>query len=702
MSAAEGKEPFMKKMDRAQQLAEALVAQMTLEEAASQLFYISPAIDRLGIPAYNWWNEGLHGVARAGTATMFPQAIGLAAMFDPEQLRKAAEVIALETRAKYNENARHGDRDIYKGLTLWSPNINIFRDPRWGRGQETYGEDPYLTSRLGCAFVKGLQGEGEYELAAGCAKHFAVHSGPENIRHSFDAVCSPKDMEETYLPAFEALVTEAKVEGVMGAYNRVNGEGACASLFLQKKLKEWGFEGYFTSDAWALRDFYTGHGLCEDIEHAAALGLSRGCDTNCGNTYPCLMSAYEKGLVTEEEIRTACVHLFRTRFRLGTFDKENGFEHLGLEDVCTKESRETALECARRSIVLLKNDGILPLDKKKLKSVAVIGPNADSIDALRGNYFGTAQEFVTFLSGIRKELGEDVRLFYSEGADLFKDRVEPLAEADDRIAEAVTMAEHADVTVLCLGLNATVEGEEGDTGNAFAGGDKLSLELPESQQRLMEKVLATGRPVIVVMAVGSSIHPHAEKAAAVLQAWYPGETGGTALADILFGKVSPSAKLPVTFYESVEALPSFTDYSMAERTYKNTRGNVLYPFGYGLTYSSCRAVSLGYEAGSVKVAVQNAGKADTEDVLEVYVKDMLSPDEVRNFRLCAFKRLALKAGESLTVELPLDKNAFTVVGEDGVRRAGSCRYTLWAGFSGPDAISEKLTGEKCVSLELTL
>ena len=692
----------MKKKDNALKLAEALVQQMSLEEAASQLFYISPAIDRLGIPAYNWWNEGLHGVARAGTATMFPQAIGLAAMFDPDGLRKAAEVIALEARAKYNENARHGDRDIYKGLTLWSPNINIFRDPRWGRGQETYGEDPFLTATLGSAFVHGLQGDGEYETAAGCAKHFAVHSGPENIRHGFDAVCSPRDLTETYLPAFETLVKDAKVEGVMGAYNRLNGEGACASLFLQEKLREWGFDGYFTSDAWALRDFYTAHGLCEDAEHAAALALSRGCDTNCGSTYPCLMTACEKGLVTEEQIRTACVHLFRTRFRLGMFDKENGYEQLGLEDVCTKESREVALGCARRSMVLLKNDGILPLDKSKLRSVAVIGPNADSIDALRGNYYGTAQEYVTFLAGLRKELGEDIRLFYSEGADLFRDRVENLAEADDRIAEAVTMAEHADVTVLCLGLDATVEGEEGDTGNAFASGDKITLDLPEGQKRLTEKVLATGKPVIVVLAAGSSVNPHAEKAAAVLQAWYPGETGGTALADILFGKVSPSGKLPVTFYESADLLPSFTDYSMAGRTYKNAEGNILYPFGYGLTYSSACAESVAYENGSVRVSVRNTGKNDTEDVLEVYVKDTASPDEVRNFRLCAFRRLFLKAGENADVVLPLDKNTFTVVGEDGVRRAGSGQYTLWAGFSAPDALSEQLTGQTCASLKVTL
>ena len=354
----------MKKMDKALEQAQTLVSQMTIEEAASQLYYISPAIERLGIPAYNWWNEALHGVARAGTATMFPQAIALASMFDDEQLGKMAETTGIEARAKYNIESKYGDRDIYKGVTMWSPNINIFRDPRWGRGHETYGEDPYLTSRMGTAFVKGLQGDGEYMTAAACAKHFAVHSGPENIRHSFDAKCSPKDMNETYLPAFQALVEDAKVEGVMGCYNRINGEPGCASDTLMGKLKEWGFDGYFTSDAWAIRDFYQGHFICEDKEHAAALALSKGCDTNCGDTYPCLMDAYNKGLITEDEIRTAAVHLFRTRFRLGLFDENNGFENLGLDDIATPEHRQISLECAEKGMVLLKNEGqVLPLQR---------------------------------------------------------------------------------------------------------------------------------------------------------------------------------------------------------------------------------------------------------------------------------------------------------------------------------------------------
>ena len=692
----------MKKMDKALEQARELVSKMTIEEAASQLYYISPAIERLGIPAYNWWNEALHGVARAGTATMFPQAIALAAMFDDEQLGEMAEATGTEARAKYNIQSKYGDRDIYKGVTMWSPNINIFRDPRWGRGHETYGEDPYLTSRLGCAFVKGLQGNGEYMRAAACAKHFAVHSGPENIRHSFDAQCSKKDMNETYLPAFQALVEDAKVEGVMGCYNRINGEPGCASDVLMGKLKDWGFDGYFTSDAWAIRDFYQGHHVAEDQEHAAALALSKGCDTNCGDTYPCLMDAYRDGLVTEEQIRTACVHLFRTRFRLGLFDGNSGFEALGLDDIASPEHRAISLKCAEKGMVLLKNDGILPLNKAKLKSVAVIGPNADSLDALRGNYYGTSAEPVTFLEGIRAELGTDVKIRYSEGCHLYKDRVEHLAMADDRLAEARCMVESSDVTILCLGLDATIEGEEGDEGNAFAGGDKLSLELPASQRTLLDMVRETGKPFIIVLAAGSSLNTHAGTASAILQTWYPGECGGTALAEILFGKVSPSGKLPVTFYESTEALPDFTDYSMAGRTYRYAEGNVLYPFGFGLTYSSVSLGDMSFADGTVCVTVTNTGKFDTDEVVQVYVRDLESPFEVTNYRLCGFQRVSLKAGESRTVRLELDKNAFTLVNDEGERVPGSGHYRLWAGVSQPDELSRSLTGTPCLELETKL
>lgn len=692
----------MKKKDNALFEAEKLVARMTLEEAASQLCYQSPPIERLGIPAYNWWNEALHGVARAGTATMFPQAIALAATFDDELLEAAAQAIGIEARAKYNTQSAHGDRDIYKGVTMWSPNINIFRDPRWGRGQETYGEDPYLTAKMGCAFVKGLQGDGEYHTAAACAKHFAVHSGPESTRHCFDAQCSPKDMEETYLPAFEALVSEAKVEGVMGAYNRVNGEGACASSFLMGKLKEWGFDGYFVSDAWAIRDFYKGHKLASDVCQAAALALKAGCDCNCGDTYPHLMEAYNKGLVTESEIRTACEHLFRTRFRLGLFDDNNGFANLGLADVASREHAALSLKCAERGMVLLKNNGILPLDKTKLSSVAVIGPNAASADALRGNYYGTSCRSVTFLDGITAELGDDVRVYYSEGCALNKNSVEHLAFPDDRLTEAKAMAELADVTILCLGLDATIEGEEGDEGNAFVGGDKATLALPPCQIKLLDAVLSAGKPVVVVMAAGSSVNLCDDRPDALLQAWYPGEAGGTALANILFGRVSPSGKLPVTFYETADKLPDFSDYSMSGRTYRYTRDNVLYPFGYGLTYSTMQVERVSFRDRSVSVAVRNAGERDSEDVLQIYIHDTESPDEVPCCRLCAFKRVFLKAGEGKEYSLTLDERTFTVVNDDGKRVAGSGVYKLWAGFCSPGMAGGKLPGDadKCIEISV--
>ena len=416
------------------------------------------------------------------------------------------------------------------------------------------------------------------------------------------------------------------------------------------------------------------------------------------------MDAYAKGLVSEEDIRKAAVHLFRTRFRLGLFDENNGFENLGLDDIATPEHRAVSLKCAEKGMVLLKNNGILPLDKSKLKSVAVIGPNADSIDALRGNYYGTSAHCVTFLDGIREELGEDVKIYYSEGCHLHRNRVEHLAQPNDRLAEAMCMIEKADVTILCLGLDANIEGEEGDEGNAFAGGDKLSLELPESQRILLNKALETGKPVILVLAAGSSLNPHAEKAAAILQAWYPGECGGTALANILFGKVSPSGKLPVTFYKTVDELPDFTNYDMAGRTYRYLTGNVLYPFGYGLTYSTVNLsgtkFTKDHDKCTVTAEISNTGKYDTDEVVQVYVKDLESPFEVTNYRLCGFQRVSLKAGETKSATMTLDKNTFTLVNDEGERIPGSGNYRLWVGTSQPDELSCELSGVPCLQIEI--
>lgn len=693
------KDPNLSFQERAEDLAD----KMTFEEQVPQLSYGAPAIDRLGVPAYNWWNEGLHGVARAGTATMFPQAIGLAAMFDDKLLGKVAKIIATEARAKYNASSKKGDRDIYKGLTLWSPNINIFRDPRWGRGHETYGEDPYLTTKLGVSFVKNLQGDGKFMMAAGCAKHFAAHSGPEALRHEFNTIASKKDLAETYLPAFEALVKEAKVEGVMGAYTRLNGDPTCASPFLMGKLKEWGFDGYFVSDCWAIRDFHESHHVTKTPTESAAMAINAGCDLNCGNTYVHMIAAEQEGLVSKETIRKAVVNLMRTRMRLGLFEEHTEFDDIPYDVVACDEHRKVSLECAEKSMVLLKNDGMLPLKKESLKSIAVIGPNSDSIDALRGNYYGTSIAPKTFLEGIRDEVsGTDIRVYYAEGASLSNDRIQPLAFAEDGIAEALILAEMSDAVVLCVGLDATLEGEQGDTGNAFDSGDKRDLLLPEGQRVLIEKVLALGKPTVVVLAAGSSINPLAGKADALIQAWYPGELGGTALANILFGKVSPSGKLPLTFYQSIEGIPDFADYSMKDRTYRYTRKNILYPFGYGLTYSKVVVTDCVYDDSTAKasVTVQNQGDVDTEDVVQLYIHNTTSANATPFPKLCGFKRVAIPAGGEIVVELTIEDSAFDVVNDEGeVVRDGNT-FDLFAGVSQPDELSRELTGSSCVRVSV--
>ncbi len=676
-----------------------LTDRLSLEEKASQLRYDSPAVEGLDIPAYNWWSEGLHGVARAGTATMFPQAIGLAAMFDEEAMFKIGDIISDEARAKYNEYSKHEDRDIYKGLTLWSPNINIFRDPRWGRGQETYGEDPFLTARLGVSFVKGMQGDKEVLKTAACAKHFAVHSGPEAIRHEFDAVAGPKDMEETYLPAFEALVKEAKVESVMGAYNRVNGEPSCANTFLMNKLKEWGFDGHFVSDCWAIRDFHTSHHVTKTAPESAAMALKAGCDLNCGNTYIHLLIAYNEGLISEEDIRKACIKLMRTKVRLGMFDGGTEYDDLDYSIVSCREHVEYALKCAERSMVMLKNNGILPLDRNKIKSIGVIGPNADSRAALEGNYNGTADRYITFLEGIQDEF--EGKVYTSVGSHLYKDRCMNLGMADDRIAEAEIVAEHSDVVVLCVGLDAGIEGEEGDTGNEFSSGDKNDLRLPEAQRKLVKAVMAVGKPVIIVTAAGSAINVEAD-CDALIHAWYPGQAGGKALANILFGKTSPSGKLPVTFYKDASLLPEFTDYSMVNRTYRYVRydeDNVLYPFGFGLTYSDIKCSDLKFSDGIASVTITNNGSCSAEDVVQFYIKSY-SEDAVPNHSLCGFRRVSLEKGESRTVEVRIPDSAFTTVNAEGVRSAQSGEFTLYAGTSQPDALSCRLNGRDCLKVTI--
>ena len=488
------------KRDEARRLAEELVSKMTVDEMASQLIYNAPAIERLGIKKYNWWNEALHGVARGGTATCFPQAIGMAATFDDELLQNVADAISTEARAKYNAISKHGDRDIYKGLTMWSPNINIFRDPRWGRGHETYGEDPYLTSRMGSAFVRGLQGDGEHLKVAACAKHFCVHSGPEATRHHFNAVANKKDMHETYLPAFEELV-ETGVEAVMGAYNRVNGEPACASNYTMNEILrgKWGFKGHYVSDCWAIKDFHEEHKVTKNNLESVKMALEAGCDLNCGCTYEFVMDAYNLGLLDEETIKRSAVRLFTTRFLLGIEQGQTTeYDNIPFTAVECKQHLDLALKAAYESVVLFKNDGILPLNKKTCGTVAVIGPNANSRASLIGNYHGTPSDYITVQEGLMEYLKDNQRVLYSEGSDIYRDRIEHLAEKDDRIAEAVVTAENSDTVVLVVGLDETIEGEQPDQGNEGQAGDKLDLLLPECQRNLIDAVLKVGKPTIIV------------------------------------------------------------------------------------------------------------------------------------------------------------------------------------------------------------
>ena len=687
--------------DRTQATAQAkeLVSRMTLEEKASQLRYDAPAIPRLGIPAYNWWNEALHGVARAGTATVFPQAIGLAAMFDEDLQEEIASAVSDEARAKYNGQSRFGDRDIYKGLTVWSPNINIFRDPRWGRGHETYGEDPYLTSRLGIRYIEGLQGHGKYLKTAACSKHFAVHSGPEALRHEFNAVADPKDMTETYLAAFEATVKEAEVESVMGAYNRVNGEPACGSKTLLKDTlrDKWGFKGHVVSDCWAVRDFHVNHKVTATAPESAALAIGNGCDLNCGNTYLHMMQAYQEGLVTEEQITTACERLFTTRFLLGLFADDCEYDRIPVTGTDTDAHDALALKAAENSMVLLENDGVLPLNAKNIRTVAVIGPNADSIPALEGNYNGTSSRYVTFLEGIRSYCAaHGIRVLYSLGCHLYKDRTSGLAQPDDRLAEAAMFAEAADVTIACVGLDATLEGEEGDTGNEYFSGDKKDLLIPESQRRLMDVLVQHSRKLVTVVAAGSALNVSGGNAK--LLAWYPGQAGGRALAELLFGEKNPSGHLPVTFYRDVNDLPPFEDYSMANRTYRYFEGEPLYPFGHGLSYTGWVLSDPTLEDGQVRVNVRNTGDMDGDAVVQVYAETD-SPYAPVHPRLCGFCRIPVKAGSSASAVIRLDPLTLTVVGPDGDRIPVG-HTTLHIGMSQPDPLSVRLSGVTPVQLSV--
>jgi len=690
-----------------------LVEQMTLEEKVRQMVHAAPAIERLGVKAYNWWNEALHGVARAGVATVFPQAIGLAATFDEDLLEEVADATATEGRAKFNMQQEFGDADIYKGLTFWAPNVNIFRDPRWGRGHETYGEDPYLTSRLGVRFIQGLQGRDEnYLKSAACAKHYAVHSGPEDVRHSFNAVVSVQDLYETYLPAFQACVQEAKVEAVMGAYNRTNDEPCCGSeLLLNKILRgDWGFDGHVVSDCWAIRDFHEHHKVTANALESVALAVNQGCDLNCGSLFLFLIDAVKEGLVSEEAIDRAVIRLFSTRMKLGLFEDPGKvpFDSIGYREVDSPKMQALNRRAAKESLVLLKNDGLLPLDKARIGTIGVIGPNADNRRALVGNYEGTASRYITVKEGIQDYVGDAVRVFYSEGCHLYKDRISGLGAENDRIAEVKGVCKESDVVVVCLGLDAGLEGEEGDTGNQYGSGDKRDLKFPGLQEEILRTACESGKPVVLVVLSGSALGlgwAH-ENVSAILQGWYPGAQGGRVIAEAIFGEFSPEGKLPITFYHSIEELPEFTDYAMKNRTYRYMEQEALYPFGFGLSYTdfSVNQVRLDRyriaEGGvTVTAVVRNEGRMAGGEVLQAYVK--AEREGSPNPQLKAFRKVHLRPGEEQEIKLRLPAEAFGLYNEEGKRKIYPCDYTVYVGTSQPDRRSRSLTGKTPLAFVLT-
>ncbi|MFN2132158.1 MAG: glycoside hydrolase family 3 C-terminal domain-containing protein [Anaerolineae bacterium] len=689
-----------------------LVSRMTLEEKVSQTLNASPAIERLGIPEYDWWNECLHGVARAGIATVFPQAIGLAATWNTDLMAHVAVATSDEARAKHHEALRQGEHGRYKGLTFWSPNINIFRDPRWGRGQETYGEDPYLTARMGVEFIKGLQGDNpKYLKLVATPKHYAVHSGPEHDRHHFDARASERDMRQTYLPAFKACIVEAKAYSIMGAYNRTNGEPCCASPTLLEQIlrEEWGFEGYVVSDCGAIADIHLHHKVVETPEAASALAVKMGCELNCGRTYGALLKAVDKGLLSEEDVDRAVERLFTARLKLGMFDPPEmvPYAQIPYSVNDSPAHRELALQAARESIVLLKNDGLLPLNRHALRSVAVIGPNADEVEVLLGNYNGTPSSAVTPRQGLAAKLGPKVEVRYAKGSGVIQGSVVDTMEA----AEA---AREADVVIACVGISQLLEGEEGQRmSEGISQGDRSDLDLPSVQRELLQAIHAVGKPLIVVLINGSalSVNWANKHANAIVEAWYPGEEGGTALAEVLLGEYNPAGRLPVTFCRSVEDLPPFTDYDMEGHTYRYFRGEPLYPFGYGLSYTQFAYTDLKIEPREpnpeqeiqVAVKVTNVGSHAGDEVVQLYVTDLEASVPVPIRELAGFSRIHLAPAQTKTVRFTIVPEQLSLISDEGERviEAGDFQIAVGGCQPGFEALcgssTQVLTGRVTVT-----
>ncbi len=668
-----------------------LISRLTLEEKVSLMMNSNKKIPHLNIPEYDWWNEALHGVARAGVATVFPQAIGMAATFEPELIKKVATAVSDEGRALYHESVKKNIRLRYSGLTFWTPTINIFRDPRWGRGMETYGEDPYLTSQMGVAYVKGLQGDNpKYLKTAACAKHFAVHSGPEKLRHEFNAVVSKKDLYETYLPAFKNLVY-AGVESVMCAYNRTNGDPCCGHNYLLTEVLrgKWGFKGHVVTDCWALVDFYEGHKVTSNAVDAAVLALRSGVNLNCGSVFdPNLLTAVKQGLITEKEVDVALHKLMETRFKLGLFDPDelNPYASIPKSVVNSVGHRALARTVAQKSVVLLKNNGVLPL-KKDLPRYYVTGPNASSIHALIGNYYGINDQFVTILEGIAGKVEFGSQIQYKPGTLLNRPNDNPIDwnSGDAKVSDA---------TIVVLGITGMLEGEEGESIASPHFGDRLDYGIPSNQIEYLRKLKNNNpKPVVAVITGGSpmdlqEVHKLAD---AVLMVWYPGQEGGNAVADILFGDVSPSGRLPITFPMSIDQLPAYEDYSMQGRTYRYMDKTPMYPFGYGLSYTTFNYSDIKIskssirrnESAQVEVKITNSGKLPAEEVVQFYITPPVSKISQPKFSLRGIKRIKLNAGESAIVKFSITPATLELVDINGNSFVDTGKYTLHIAPAAP-------------------
>jgi len=683
-----------------------LIQRLSLDEKVGLMSHPAHGIPRLNIPAYNYWSEALHGVARSGRATVFPQAIGMAATWDKELILKVATAISDEGRAKYHAALkRNGDTDQYQGLTFWSPNVNIFRDPRWGRGQETWGEDPFLTGEMASVFVRGLQGDDpKYLKTAACAKHYAVHSGPEKDRHIFNAIVTKRELYDTYLPAFKKLVTEARVESVMGAYNRTLNEVCCASkLLIEDILRgEWGFEGHFVSDCWALSDFHRNHKITNDEAESAALALKHGCDLGCDHVYNEIPEAIQRGLITEADVDRALARTLGTRFKLGMFDPDEDVPHTSISTdvVACDEHRKLAYRTATESVVLLKNkDHLLPI-KPSTRKIFVTGPTATSMEVLLGNYYGFNDQMVTLLEGITGRLPEGMGMEYHSGAMLKHPR-------EIKETWAPLMALSADIAIVCAGNSSFLEGEEGESLLSPQNGDRESISLPESQIEYIKELAIRGAKIVLVLTGGSPIAlgEVEDMVDAILFVWYPGMEGGRAVADVLFGDVSPSGKLPLTFPKSLDQLPAFNDYRMTGRTYRYMTDEPLYPFGFGLGYSHFEFSDLRLEKQelfpgdslNVSLTLQNSSGTDSAEVVQFYLSDLKASTIVPLHHLIGFERVSLKASESRTIHITLTPEMMSFFNDDGKLTLEPGEFRLEVGGCSPGKRGQELGAPKPVT-----